>query len=218
MTSSATNTSPSPPSIMPKVLTLSFRHSISMKIPTAASGSRNAANSNALRAAICAVIVVPMFAPMITAVAMVSDITPALTKPTVITVVADDDCMMVVVTRPIPSPANLLVPEVFPNHPLSLSLASFSIDSERTLKPYSSTPSPPSRPITATTNSIGVGPLRTSAAVTTCITMLVSLFSFDCDSLLPVRRDAAVRRRKRLFIIVPYFRAKSNGFFVSDEN
>ena len=37
------------------------------------------------------VIVVPILAPMITQTALVSDINPELTKPTTITVVADED-------------------------------------------------------------------------------------------------------------------------------
>ncbi len=43
------------------------------------------------RATICAVIVVPMFAPIMIGAACVSVISPAFTKPTTITVVAPDD-------------------------------------------------------------------------------------------------------------------------------
>ena len=91
ITSRATNTNPRPPMIIPRVLSFSFLQSISINMPIAARGSKNAAKSKALSAAIWAVIVVPMFAPMIIAVAIVRDITPAFTKPTVMTVVAEED-------------------------------------------------------------------------------------------------------------------------------
>ena len=132
--------------------------SIVMKMPMNARGSTNDEKLNAFSAAICAVTVVPMLAPMMTAVAMASDMTPALTKPTVMTVVADDDCIMEVVTRPMPRPASLPEPEVLPNQLRSLSFASFSIASDKTLKPNNNTPRPPRSPMTATTYSFIISP------------------------------------------------------------
>ena len=56
------------------------------------------------RVIIQAVAVVPMLAPMMTATAPPSDINPALTKPTTITVVADDDWMTAVTAVPVRMP------------------------------------------------------------------------------------------------------------------
>ena len=52
---------------------------------------------------ICPVTVVPMFAPKMTPIACWSEISPALTKPTVITLVADELWMSAVT----PSPAKI---------------------------------------------------------------------------------------------------------------
>ena len=51
-----------------------------------------------------AVTVVPMLAPMITPMACVNVSSPALTKLTTITVVADEDCITVVMPRPVSTP------------------------------------------------------------------------------------------------------------------
>ena len=71
-----------------------------------------------------AVSVVPMLAPMMTAMAPPSVSSPALTKPTTITVVADDDWMAAVTAMPVrmpfsgrpvmrPSTARILLPATF---------------------------------------------------------------------------------------------------------
>lgn len=51
------------------------------------------------------VTVVPTFAPMMTAIESASDISPALTKLTTITVDADEDCINAVIKIPVKSPA-----------------------------------------------------------------------------------------------------------------
>ena len=53
-----------------------------------------------LNAVICAVIVVPILAPMITPIAWVSFIRPELTKPITMTSVADELCTSIVMPRP----------------------------------------------------------------------------------------------------------------------
>lgn len=60
------------------------------------------------RAIIQAVNVVPTFAPMITAMDCPSDIRPALTKLTTITVEADELCMRAVMRIPVSIPVNRL--------------------------------------------------------------------------------------------------------------
>ena len=61
---------------------------------------------------ICAVIVVPIFAPKITPTDCRKDIMPAFTKPTTMTVVAEEDWMTMVTTIPISSALNTL-PVIF---------------------------------------------------------------------------------------------------------
>ena len=56
-----------------------------------------------------AVTVVPTLAPMMTLMACRSVISPELTKPTTITVVADELWMMAVMPRPVRKPANTLL-------------------------------------------------------------------------------------------------------------
>ena len=53
-----------------------------------------------------AVIVVPKFAPIMTAMDSVSVSKPALTKDTMITVVAEDDWSMEVIPKPVNNPEN----------------------------------------------------------------------------------------------------------------
>ena len=53
-----------------------------------------------VRLSIHAVTVVPMFAPIITLIAWRRVIMPEFTKPTTITVVAEDDCITAVTARP----------------------------------------------------------------------------------------------------------------------
>ena len=62
---------------------------------------------NPKRATIHAVIVVPMFAPKITEIDCPSEISPAFTNETTITVVAPDDWIIIVRRHPVRSPVNL---------------------------------------------------------------------------------------------------------------
>ena len=74
-----------------------------------------------------------MFAPMMTVVAWKRDISPTLTKPTTMTVVADELWMMAVTPAPMPTPARRERP-VFSNQRRSLLVASFSILSDKHLE------------------------------------------------------------------------------------
>jgi hypothetical protein len=66
------------------------------------------ASAVVLKATICAVTVVPTFAPKITPTACASVIRPALTKPTTSTVVTDDDWITAVTTAPVNAPSRRL--------------------------------------------------------------------------------------------------------------
>lgn len=95
----------------PRALNLLFCE----KINTSASAPKNngklntfALSPNPKRVIIHAVMVVPMFAPIITDIAPVRDSNPALTKLTTITVVAEEDCMAVVTIAPVSMPLHLL--------------------------------------------------------------------------------------------------------------
>ena len=55
------------------------------------------------------VMVVPIFAPIITPADSTSERRPAFTKLTVITVVAEDDCNIPVIKKPVKTPVNLLL-------------------------------------------------------------------------------------------------------------
>ena len=74
--------------------------------PTVINGTENTEISalNPKMEMIQAVIVVPMLAPMMTPIACASVRSPALTKPTTITVVALEDCMTAVTPRPVRTP------------------------------------------------------------------------------------------------------------------
>ncbi len=61
-----------------------------------------------LNATICAVMVVPMFAPMITPIDWEKDINPAVVKPTTSTVVTDEDWIIAVTNAPVSAPVNRL--------------------------------------------------------------------------------------------------------------
>ena len=61
-----------------------------------------------------AVTVVPILAPMITPIACLSVISPEFTKPTTITVVADELCITAVTTRPVRKPV-IVLPVILPS-------------------------------------------------------------------------------------------------------
>ena len=71
-----------------------------------------------------AVIVVPIFAPMITPIDSTKLSKPAFTKLTIITVVAEDDCKSAVIKNPVVIPKNLLEVMDF-KMPLNLLPAAF---------------------------------------------------------------------------------------------
>ena len=100
------NKIPSPAAIVPIASNrLLLKNAINATPINAITGA-NAVISNAIN---CPVIVVPMFAPIITQTAFSSFINPALTNPTVITVVADEDWMSAVINAPTPTPKKRFV-------------------------------------------------------------------------------------------------------------
>ena len=82
------NKIPNPPIIVPKASIFLLLKNTIIAIPTKAIIGANAVISIAIN---CPVIVVPILAPIITQTAFVKFINPALTNPTTITVVAEDD-------------------------------------------------------------------------------------------------------------------------------
>ena len=80
-------------------------------IPIASRGIANAAMSTLKPMADIthAVTVVPMLAPIMTPIACARVISPAFTKLTTITVVADDDCIIAVITIPVMTPIKRLL-------------------------------------------------------------------------------------------------------------
>lgn len=120
---------------------MSFFAIILMNTPMTERVMAYSTKSKAPRAEICAVTVEPMLAPMITVVACERDISPALTKPTTMTVVTEELCTIAVETAPIPTPASLLF-AVLPNIFFRLPDASFSMLSLNKRKPIRKTPSP----------------------------------------------------------------------------
>ena len=104
-----------------KELGLSNRtHSASLLIP--------------LRLNIQAVTVVPTFAPMMTLIACFRVMSPELTKPTTMTVVADELCMIAVMPSPVKKPV-IFVLVIFDSRLLSFPPALFSRACPITLMP-----------------------------------------------------------------------------------
>ena len=102
------NISPKPCKTAPTRFTLSFLPSIDIRTPTNATKAKSAVISNSAPAVEIAVMnavtVVPMFAPIITEAACVRVISPTLTKPTIMTVVADELVTIAVTAAPVPTP------------------------------------------------------------------------------------------------------------------
>ena len=121
-----------------------------MKTPIQVNIVTNSMSGISAIEAMYAVIVVPMFAPMITVVAWNSDISPALTKPTTMTVVAEELWMIAVTAVPMPTPARRLL-LVLSNQPRRRLVASFSMLSDNTLNPNKKAPSPASNDTTERT-------------------------------------------------------------------
>ena len=116
--------------------------------------SKGAKNSglNTLRAAldtcvrdtIQAVMVVPMFAPMINPTDWERFRIPALTKPTTMTVVAEEDCTRAVMPAPRRTAISRFPVTIFKNFDI-FELAAFCIPSLITVMPYRNIPNPPNR-------------------------------------------------------------------------
>ncbi len=103
------NRTPKPTSTSPHDFVLPFLKNVK-NTPTAIAGSARAATLSLkpTRATIQPVKVVPMFAPMITPTACVREKSPADTKPTTMTVVAELDWMTLVTVNPVSTPLNRL--------------------------------------------------------------------------------------------------------------
>ena len=110
ITSIPTNIKPKPCKMKPMRLILSFLPSIDINTPTKDTNANSAVILNSVPvveiAVMNAVTVVPIFAPIITETACVSVISPTFTKPTIITVVAEDDCTIAVTAAPVATPKN----------------------------------------------------------------------------------------------------------------
>ena len=101
---------------------------------------------SSLNAISCAVTVVPIFAPIITAAAWYRFIRPALTKPTTITVVALLLWIIPVIIAPVATPL-IGLDVIFSNIFFSFSPEAFSKPSPIIFIPYRNNPNPPKRPI-----------------------------------------------------------------------
>ncbi len=100
------NTSPNPRTIKPYCRHSSRLAENETKNPSARIGR---ATSVTLNASICAVTVVPIFAPRMTATLCDVDIKPAEMNPTNSTVVIEDDWIMAVTAAPVAIPRNRLL-------------------------------------------------------------------------------------------------------------
>jgi len=96
-----TNKTPKAKMIWPRERTFWFLKANIMMKPAA---TKNQAYSSILAATIQAVMVVPILAPMMTPIAWLSVIRPALTNPTTMTVVADELWMIMVTRAPTMTP------------------------------------------------------------------------------------------------------------------
>ena len=134
-----------------------------MSTPMPVSPIAKVAMSKAESAAICAVMVVPMLAPIVMVAACVRVMTPALTRPTTMTVVSEELCMTAVTAVPMPTPTRLedhsfvfarnfslrvapsgrtVLPEARWKSERILPVASFSMLSDRSLTPMRKAPRP----------------------------------------------------------------------------
>ena len=116
------------------------------------------------KATICAVIVVPMSAPRMTPMACESDIRFAVTNPTSITVVTEDDWMMAVTTAPVTRPMSRLVVSL-PRIWRILSPATIFRDSPIWSIPNRNRASPPASWMTIWTQSSPASPVAATPGV-----------------------------------------------------
>jgi len=141
------NSKPKPINTSPTCLYFSLPPNKYSKIPIPNASGAKPVKSNDT---IWAVIVVPIFAPIITPTACGSPIRPALTKPTTITVVALELCITAVTTAPRITPIKMFLVKssiIF----FILDPATFSNDSPIRFIPYKNRPRPPKRLITICT-------------------------------------------------------------------
>ena len=136
-----TKIKPKPDKILPIVFIFSFLVNKLIKAPIPVKPIAIAIKSKVCNAAIWAVTVVPIFAPIIIVAAWPNVIIPALTRPITMTVVNPELWTKAVVAQPIPTPTSFLS-DVFRNKALILELAIFSILSESILQPTKNTPKP----------------------------------------------------------------------------
>ena len=102
------NNNPKPTKISPKFfLFIVFEKIRGRPIPIAGSAILLILNLNPSIDTNHPVIVVPIFAPIMMPIDWVNERSPALTKLTTITVVAEDDCTRQVVKNPVKTPATL---------------------------------------------------------------------------------------------------------------
>lgn len=103
-------------------------------------------------AMICAVTVVPRFAPMMMAAAWVSNSSSAATNPTVSTDVTDDDCKTAVVTAPVSAPVTRFPARVPSRRSMRWPASTFKL-SVRSDIPMRNRASPPRSPSPSSTQS-----------------------------------------------------------------
>ena len=144
-----TNSSPTPIQTSPTRLSFFFFENIRQKEPIATtSGAKKdgcstfIASPREFKETIHAVIVVPMFAPMMTPTAWVRFRIPAFTKPTTMTVVAPLLCRIAVIRAPSPTARSRLSVTILRNL-FSLLPADFCMPSPIMLMPYRNIPRPP---------------------------------------------------------------------------
>jgi len=140
--------------MIPQCLTFSFLVSIIIPKPTAIMSK---AYFVTLNATICAVMVVPILAPIITPIACSRFIRPAVTKPTTITVVTDDDCTTAVTPAPVSTPLKRL-PVSFSKIIFILSPATAFSESVINSIPYRNSAKPPNKVIAILNQSIDFSP------------------------------------------------------------
>ena len=130
---------PKPVKMEPRFLTSVFFDASIRITPTSTDAAATLEKFSAISSEVT---VVPMLAPIITPTACASVIMPALTKPTTMTVVAVDDWIIAVTTKPT-STAKKRFPVSTSSIRLSLAPAAFSSPSPIVLIPKRNRPSPP---------------------------------------------------------------------------
>ena len=152
------NSSPKPNTASPSCRVGSRRASDQTSTPT---NSRGNTQSSSRKATSCAVMVVPTLAPNTTATACGSPISPALTKPMTITVVAELLCKMLETASPASAPVSG-VRVTRRRKPRSRSPAACCKARLMVVMPYKNSASPPASPNKLRTQSSMCDPLSQS--------------------------------------------------------